>query len=48
MKYDSELFLLLDNGMHSRYFNSVLVIAILEYTDIFCMINFIDSLHFPG
>lgn len=41
MKYDYELFLELDNRMHSRSFDSVLVIAVLKYTDNFCIINFI-------
>lgn len=47
MKYDSELFLLTDNGMHSRHFNSVLIIAILKYTDNFGIIISINSVHFP-
>lgn len=34
-------FLLLDNRMHSRSFDSVLVIAVLKYADNFDMINFI-------
>lgn len=37
MKYDSELFLLLDNEIYSRYFNNVLVIAILKYIDNFVL-----------
>lgn len=47
MRYDSELFLLNDNGMHSRHFNGVLLIAILKYKDNFCMIILINSVHFP-
>lgn len=48
MKYDSELFLLTDNGMHHRHFNSVLVIENLKYTDNFCMIICINSVQRPG
>ena len=47
MDCDSELFLLTDNRMHSKHFNSVLVIAIMKYTDNSCMIIFINSVNFP-